>query len=122
MRESGEAAGKGDRIEKRGAERKRVHWRMLILFTTGEKKPGYVIDVSEGGMQIQSMYSFPTGSIVNIAVFVPDAQKPGSYLGTPFVCKVVYQVLKGADVQLGLVFVNLAESARQRIRAAMNMG
>lgn len=107
--------------EKRSSARKRVHWRMLILLHTGEKKPGYVVDVSEGGMQLQSIHAFPTGTVLTVAVFVPDARKPGSYLPTNFRCKVAYQVLKGAEVVLGVAFVGLEESALQRLRAAMNL-
>lgn len=105
--------------EKRSSERKRVHWRLLILMPTGEKKPGYVMDVSDGGMRIISMYSYPTNSVINLAVFVPDVDKPGNYLVTSFACKVIYQVLKGAEVQLGLSYVNLPDVAWQRMRAAM---
>lgn len=116
-----ENRGKLGAVEKRSSVRKRVHWRMLILMATGEKKPGYVVDASEGGMQIQSLYSFPTGSILNVAVFIPDSRKPGNHLVTSLACKVVYQVLKGADVQLGVAFVSLDESLRQRIRDAINI-
>jgi len=107
--------------EKRASGRKRVHWRMLILMASGEKKPGYVIDISEGGARLESMYAFPAGGKIDIAVFVPDAQKPGTYLPTHIVGKVVYQVLKGAEVQTGLEFINLDEQTRKRIRAAMNL-
>ncbi|MBK9392874.1 MAG: PilZ domain-containing protein [Uliginosibacterium sp.] len=107
--------------EKRSSARKRVHWRMLILLNAGEKKPGYVVDVSEGGMQLQSIHSFPTGSVLDVAVFVPDARKAGSYLPTRFQCKVAYQVLKGSEVVLGVAFVGAEDEALQRLRAAMNM-
>ncbi|WP_018607662.1 PilZ domain-containing protein [Uliginosibacterium gangwonense] len=119
MNDSGDVTNSFGVSEKRSFERRRVHWRMLILLPTGEKKPGYVMDVSEGGLRILSMYSFSTGSSINIAAFVPDVQKPGNYLVTSFTCKVIFQVLRGAEVQLGLEYVNLPEVARQRIRAAV---
>lgn len=119
MNDSGDVTSSSSVSEKRSFERRRVHWRMLILLSSGEKKPGYVMDVSEGGLRILSMYSFPTGSLINVAAFVPDVQKPGNYLVTSFTCKVIFQVLRGAEVQLGLEYVNLPEVARQRIRAAV---
>lgn len=119
MNESSDLIGNLSVSEKRSHERRRVHWRMLILLSSGEKKPGYVVDVSEGGLRILSMYSFPTGSLINVAAFVPDVQKPGNYLVTSFTCKVIFQVLRGAEVQLGLEYVNLPDVARQRIRAAV---
>lgn len=107
--------------DKRVSERVRVHWRLLVLLANGDKKPGYAVDISEAGMRLASIHAFPVGSLIRIAVFVPDAQKHGEYLVTQIDCRVVYQVLKEAEVCLGLEFVNPPEEARRRIRAAIAM-
>ena len=57
--------------DKRALERVRVHWRLLILLGNGDKKPGYAVDISEGGMRLASIHAFPVliCSIVNLPVF-----------------------------------------------------
>lgn len=107
--------------EKRSSPRIRVRWRLLILLPNGDKKAGYALDISEGGMCLSSIHAFPVGSQIRVGLFVPDAQKYGNYLPTQLDCRVAYQVLKGGEVHLGLEFIKPSEDALSRIRAAISM-
>jgi hypothetical protein len=106
--------------EKRHLDRRRVHWRVLVLQSGGGKIPCYTFDISEGGLGLLSRQAFPLKSSLSIALFVPDPKKPGKSNVLTLSANVIFQVMRNDEVHTGLQFTRAPVSAREVIRAAIN--
>lgn len=91
-------------VEKRKAVRYKVRWRALVLMGNGTKLPAYIMDVSDGGVNIVSNQPLIPNTRTNLAVYVPDPSSPGTYAPTVVTVNVLYQVLRGAEFAHGAAF------------------
>jgi PilZ domain len=107
------------KAEGRANERKRVHWRSLILLPDWQAVPTSIINISESGTCIISPDSRPAGAQLQIVLFVPDLKHDGRVMSWMLRTKVAYAVLANNGFQLGVQFIQPEADAVEHIRAAM---
>ncbi|GAA5167882.1 PilZ domain-containing protein [Viridibacterium curvum] len=107
------------RAEGRANERKRVHWRALILLPDWQAIPTSIVNISESGTCIISPDTRPAGAMMQIVLFVPDLKHDGRVMPWLLKMKVAYSVLSGSGFQLGAQFLQPEAAAVEHIRAAM---
>lgn len=106
-----------DGVEARRHRRARAHWAVRVITASGSVVPGWVCDVSEGGVGLMSSVHMPVGSIVDIALAVPHGgANPRS---VPVRCKVrvVFCAFAGEQSRLGVQFTTLPTESRVAIRS-----
>lgn len=108
----------GTSVEPEKIGHKRVHWRALILMGD-QKLPGHIVGISDNNASLLSRYSFPVGSNLHLAVFVPDAQDRAKSIVTDISAKVAYQVMRDDEVVLGLNLPKLPAQTVLAIRAVL---
>lgn len=107
--------------EKRQSVRHNVRWRALIL--AGDMKiPVMVVDISDGGLSFAANRSLATNVQMTLAVFVPDAKKPGTYAVSNVTIQVLYQVLSRHEFRFGAKFNTPPAEFLDRVRTAVQRG
>lgn len=93
---------------------KRVHWRVLVLPDSARRVPGHIVEVADGSLSLRARYTFPMGTRLQLAIFVPDPQDRSVSKVLQLGAKVSFQVMRGDEVQTGLQ-VSFPEAARQML-------
>lgn len=97
---------------------KRVHWRALALPDATHKLPGHIVEVGDSSLSLQARYTFPVGTLLQIAFFVPDPLDRSRSNVVQVEGRVSLQVMRGDEVQTGLS-VRFPEAVRSTILAAL---
>lgn len=97
---------------------KRVHWRALALPDANRKLPGHIVEVTDSSLSLQARYTFPVGTNLQIAIFVPDSVDRSRSHVVQIDGRVSFQVMRGDEVQTGLN-VRFPDSVRSTILAAV---
>jgi len=93
---------------------KRVHWRVLVLPDATRKLPGHIIEVADSSLSLRARYTFPMGTALQLAIFVPDPKDRSLSQVLQIDGKVSFQVMRGDEVQTGMR-VTYPDAARQVI-------
>ena len=112
---SGGAAG-GSAVDARGAARVNAHWRARVLINAEAYIEGRTINVSEGGVSLLLDRRFPDGSVLTIALALPDPTDRTRLHAVTAQARVVFNVASGDQFRLGLQFTQLPDDGRQAIR------
>ena len=81
-----------------------------------------VVNVSESGLQIQSIKNIPVGSKLNIAVFFPKGFELANFeVLAEIVWKDIDRQENREDYQFGLKFVRMLEGDRKKLKQLLNI-
>lgn len=97
---------------------KRVHWRALALPEPTRKLPGHVIEVTDSSLSLLARYTFPMGTRLQLAIFLPDPADRSRSQVLQVEGSVSYQVMRGDEVQTGMS-VRFPDAARSMILATL---
>lgn len=111
---SGSAGGSA--LDARSANRVNAHWRARVLISAEAFVEGRTVNVSEGGVNLLLDRRFPDGSVVTMALAVPDPIDRTRLHVVSLQAKVVFNVASGDLFRLGLQFTQIPDDGRQAIR------
>jgi hypothetical protein len=94
-------------VEMRATVRKVVSLKARVLLASGAMTDGRTHDLSAGGVGLLLRQPLTPQSVVQIAVQLPKPKVPGQYDVITGSGKVVFQVLKGDDYQVGVQWLSL---------------
>lgn len=94
-------------VEMRATVRKVVSLKARVLLGGGTMLDGRTLDLSAGGVGLILRQPLTAQSMVQIAVQLPKPKMPGQYDVITGSGKVVFQVLKGDDYQIGVQWLSL---------------
>lgn len=109
-------AGGGSTVDARGTNRVNAHWRARVLISAEAFIEGRTVNVSEGGVSVLLDRRFPDGTVLTVALAVPDPIDRTRLHGVTAQAKVVFNVASGDLFRLGLHFTQVPEDGRQAIR------
>lgn len=104
-------------VDAREHRRARAHWPIRLVGGSGNVASGWVWDVSEGGMGVVSPVNMPVGSLMDIAVAIPNPKDPRRNLAVQARVQVVFSSFTGTQTRLGVSFLALPLDVRMAIRA-----
>ncbi len=111
---SGGAAGSP--LDARGSNRVNAHWRARVLVSSESFIEGRTVNVSEGGVSVLLDRRFADGTVLTVAIAVPDPTDRTRLHGVTAQAKVVFNVASGDLFRLGLQFTQVPDDGRQAIR------
>jgi c-di-GMP-binding flagellar brake protein YcgR len=94
-------------VDMRATVRKVVSLKARVLLANGTMIEGRTHDLSEGGVGLLLRQPLAPQSMVQVAVQLPQPKTPGQYDVITGSGKVVFQVLKGDDYQIGVQWLSL---------------
>ncbi len=100
--------------ENRSSDRRPVSWRAKILLPQGQVLEARATDVGLNGLGLLLPVPLPEGKIVQLAVQIPRGG-PGKYEVLTGSARVVFQVLRGGEYQVGVEWQQLEPAKRQLI-------
>ncbi|OGA81313.1 MAG: hypothetical protein A2711_11120 [Burkholderiales bacterium RIFCSPHIGHO2_01_FULL_63_240] len=106
----------GAPVDARGANRVNAHWRARVLISSETFIEGRTVNVSEGGVSLLLDRRFPDGTLLTVALAVPDPIDRTRLQGVTAQAKVVFNVASGDLFRLGLHFTQVPDDGRQAIR------
>ena len=107
--------------EARGASRVNAHWRARVLISSDAFIEGRTINVSEGGVSVLLDRRFPDGTVLTMALAVPDPSERTRLHVVTMQVRVVFNVASGDLFRMGLQFLHLPDDGRQAIRRWVNL-
>lgn len=90
----------------------------MALPDANRKLPGHIVEVTDSSLSLQARYTFPVGTNLQIAIFVPDSVDRSRSHVVQIDGRVSFQVMRGDEVQTGLN-VRFPDSVRSTILAAV---
>lgn len=99
----------------RSSDRRNVSWRAKILLSQGQVLEARATDAGTSGLGLLSAQPLAEGSIIQLAVQVPVHGTPGKFQIVTGKARVVFQVLRGSEYQLGLEWVQLEPAMREAV-------
>jgi c-di-GMP-binding flagellar brake protein YcgR len=93
--------------ENRASVRKLVSLKVRVLMPSGKMMEGRTQDVSTGGVGLVLADPLTPQSQVQIALQLPRPKVPGQYDVITGPGKVVFQVMRGANYQIGVQWLSL---------------
>lgn len=103
--------------ELRRHRRARAAWPARLLNKAGQIIGVTVCDVSEGGVGLIGQANLPLGTILDIALSVPDAKTPGRTHAVRANVRVMFSSFVGVQCRIGVQFIELPMSARLALRS-----
>jgi c-di-GMP-binding flagellar brake protein YcgR len=94
-------------FDMRASVRRVVSLKARVLLAGGAVVEGRTHDLSSGGVGLLLRQPLTAQAIVQVAVQLPKPTMPGQYDVIAGAGKVVFQVLKGDDYQVGVQWLNL---------------
>jgi PilZ domain len=91
----------------RAAPRKAVSLKARVLLAGGAMMDGRTHDLSTGGVGLLLRQPLAVQSMIQVAVQLPRPKMPGQYDVITGSGKVVFQVLRGDDYQIGVQWLSL---------------
>ncbi len=97
--------------------RARAHWAIRLIGAGDAIVPGWVCDVSEGGIGLMSAVNMPVGTMLETALAIPHPKDPRRSLAVRAKVRVVSSSFCGTQSRLGVQFMTLSMEARLAIRS-----
>jgi hypothetical protein len=91
----------------RATVRRVVSLKARVLFADGKMMEGRTHDLSTGGVGLLLRQPLAAQAVVQVAVQLPKPKNPGQYDVITGSGKVVFQVLKADDYQVGVQWLSL---------------
>lgn len=104
----------------RAAIRRPVSLRVRVLLGGGVVLDGRTHDLSTGGVGILLQRPLVPNSTVQVAIQLPNPKEPGQFDVITGSGKVVFQVLRGDDYQIGLQWMNLDSKTQGLLQTFVN--
>lgn len=101
--------------EQRSTDRKTVSWRVRAQLPSGKVVEGKTTDASANGLGILVPVPVAENVVIQLAVQVPIFNSPGKFQVAAGKARVVFQVLRGNEYQLGIEWIELDDAMRQLI-------
>lgn len=102
-------------LDSRSSDRRTVSWRANILLPQGQVVSARATDASANGLGLLSAKQVPDDSLVQLALQVPVHGVAGKFHVVTGKARVVFQVLRGNEYQLGVEWVQLEPAMRQAL-------
>ncbi len=113
----GATAARDSSVDERRSRRARANWAARLINEVGNVNVGRVCDVSEAGFGVMSAVNMPVGSLLDVALAVPNSS--ASDRSVPVRCRVrvVSCSFAGVQSRLGVQFLALPKESRIAIRS-----
>lgn len=111
----------GAQVDARGSSRVNAHWRARVLISSDAFIEGRTINVSEGGVSVLLDRRFPDGTVLTLALAVPDPTERTRLHVVTGQVRVVFNVASGDLFRMGLQFLQLSDDGRLAIRRWVNL-
>lgn len=102
--------------DKRTLERRKVHWRAIVLLPNGQQQAAQIINASEEGLGLRCAMPIGMGSEVALMLAVADRQHPGKTLPVRLQAKVMFELLSGSEFMTGLNITQISDQDRECLR------
>ncbi|MES2887160.1 MAG: hypothetical protein V4739_04025 [Pseudomonadota bacterium] len=105
--------------DSRSSDRRTVAWRAKILLPQGQVVEARATDAGVNGLGVLSGKQVVFDSVVQLALQVPVHGVAGKFHVVTGKARVVFQVLRGNEYQLGLEWVQLEPAMRQALEQCL---